>query len=58
MSKAGQNYLLSESRKSVEYCAREYDITWAEAVGCLEMIAHYYTDLAFNLNSEDEDDEI
>jgi hypothetical protein len=63
MSKSGQNYLLSEVRKSVEYCAREYEMTWAEAVGCLDMIKHYYIDMAFSINIEEdiieeEDDDI
>lgn len=57
MSKQGQNYLLESVRKAIEYCAREYDMTWAEAIGCLEMIKHYYVDLAFDLNMDKEEEE-
>lgn len=57
MSKAGQNYLIQEIRRAIEYCAQEYDMTWAEAIGCLNMCSHYYNDLAFDSNYEDEDDE-
>lgn len=59
MSKPGQNYLLESVRKSIEYCAHEYEMTWAEAIGCLEMIKHYYVDLAFdmNLDKNEEEDE-
>jgi len=58
MSKAGQNFLLQEIRRAIEYCAKEYDMTWAEAIGCLNMCIHYYNDLAFNSDyEEDEEDE-
>ena len=57
MSKSAQSYLLHEIRKAIEYCAREYDMTWAEAVGCLHMAIQYYTSVAFETEEDDEDDE-
>lgn len=59
MSRPGQDFILQEVRKVIEYCAKEYDMTWAEAVGCLSMIQHYYSSVAFqtNMNEEAETDE-
>ena len=58
MSKPGQNFLLGEIRKAVEYCAREYDMTWAETIGCLEMTKHYYIDIAFSTNKDEDEEDV
>ena len=57
MSKSGQNYLLENIRKSIEYCAREYEMTWVEVIGCLEMTKCYYAEIAFGDGLEEEGDE-
>lgn len=56
MSRPGQDYLLEEIRKAISYCALEYDMTWAEAIGCLEMSKHYYIDLAFGFEEDQNED--
>lgn len=55
MSRQGQTYLMQEIRKAVEYCSREYEMTWSEAIGCLTMATHYYANVAFSMDLTDEE---
>ena len=56
MSVEGQMYLLEKVSVAVDYCAMEYDMTWAEAIGVLQMSIVYYANRAYE-NSEEGDDE-
>jgi len=58
MSEGGQQYLLTEIRRAIDYAIDEYDITWPEVIGCLYMGLHYITTLAYDKDSEDEETEI
>ena len=46
MSQQAQIYLINEIHRAMNYCVDEYDITWVEAVGCLQMALHKLTERA------------
>jgi hypothetical protein len=57
MSKEAQQYLVNETRRVINYCIDEYDITWAEAVGCMYMLLHSLANVSMNPKSSEEDDD-
>ena len=56
MSKLGINYLDDAIDRAVEYCSREFDMTYAEIVGELEIYKARIIQQAFEEEGEDEDD--
>ena len=58
MSKAATDYLADTVDRAVDYARREYEMTYAEAVGVLVMKAHLLMAEAADSDPEgDEDDE-
>lgn len=40
MSDAGRQYLLDKLTDTIDYVRLEYDMTYTELIGCLEVVKH------------------